>query len=130
MNSERLAHLQLTFFEVPGDDFFLPIEAVNQNRIRVQPDSMHLSVFFGRIPLTQDLEAGFGYRWSQPIKWEDLREVRRTSGLTVRCPHMDKKEAPFHFTVFPAWNSHARYKHVLHLVEVTYLKDYLGTILN
>ncbi|KAL5518944.1 VPS13 [Sanghuangporus vaninii] len=75
---------------VPGDDFFLPIEAVSQNRLRIQPD------------------AGFGYRWSQPIKWEDLREVRRSSGVTVRCPHVDKKEAPFHFTVCPIWSTNAR----------------------
>ncbi|EJD03959.1 vacuolar protein sorting-associated protein vps13 [Fomitiporia mediterranea MF3/22] len=75
---------------VPGDDYVLPIEAVIQNRIRIQPD------------------AGFGYRWSQPMKWEDFRDVRHTSGLTVRCPHTDRKEAPFHFTVCPVWSSQSR----------------------
>ncbi|KAH8120322.1 vacuolar protein sorting-associated protein vps13 [Phellopilus nigrolimitatus] len=74
----------------PGQDFALPIEAVSQNKIRIQPDP------------------GFGYRWSPSIWWEDLREVRRIGGLSIRCPHVDRKEAPFHFTLWPVWSSHTK----------------------
>jgi len=58
----------------PGQDFSLPIEAVTKNRIRVQPDQ------------------GFGYKWSPPIRWEDL--MARKS-FTIKCPHSDPKEAAF-----------------------------------
>ncbi|KAF4623901.1 hypothetical protein D9613_001806 [Agrocybe pediades] len=59
---------------VPGQDFSLPIEAVTKNRVRIQPDQ------------------GFGYRWSFPIRWEDL--ISRKS-FTIKCPHSDPKEAAF-----------------------------------
>ncbi|TCD71537.1 hypothetical protein EIP91_008918 [Steccherinum ochraceum] len=60
----------------PGQDYALPIEAVTQNRIRIQPDQ------------------GFGYRWSPAIRWEDLLSKRN---FTVRCPHADPAEAAFRF---------------------------------
>ncbi|KAJ3515399.1 hypothetical protein NLJ89_g1777 [Agrocybe chaxingu] len=59
---------------VPGQSFSLPIEAVTKNRVRLQPDQ------------------GFGYKWSPPIRWEDL--VSR-KGFTIKCPHSDPREAPF-----------------------------------
>ncbi|THH34126.1 hypothetical protein EUX98_g96 [Antrodiella citrinella] len=60
----------------PGQDYALPIDAVNQNRIRVQPDQ------------------GFGYKWSPAIRWEDLLAKR---SFTIRCPHADASEAAFRF---------------------------------
>lgn len=60
----------------PGQDYALPIEAVTQNRIRLQPDQ------------------GFGYRWCTSIRFEDL--IAKKS-LTISCPHNDQREAPFRF---------------------------------
>ncbi|THV04954.1 vacuolar protein sorting-associated protein 13 [Dendrothele bispora CBS 962.96] len=60
----------------PGQDFCLPIEAVNQNRIRIQPDQ------------------GFGYKWCPAIRWEELVSSK---SFTVKCPHTDSKEAAFRF---------------------------------
>ncbi|KAK7468899.1 Vacuolar protein sorting-associated protein 13 [Stygiomarasmius scandens] len=60
----------------PGQDFCLPIEAVNENRIRIQPDQ------------------GFGYKWCSPIRWEELVSSR---SFTVKCPHTDPREAAFRF---------------------------------
>ncbi|KAJ3800717.1 vacuolar protein sorting-associated protein 13 [Lentinula aff. detonsa] len=60
----------------PGQDYVLPIEAVNTSKIRIQPDQ------------------GFGYKWCNPVRWEDL--VTRRS-LTIRCPHGDPQEAAFRF---------------------------------
>lgn len=60
----------------PGQDYSLPIEAVTQNRIRLQPDQ------------------GFGYRWCSSIRFEDL--IAKKS-LTISCPHNDQREAPFRF---------------------------------
>ncbi|KAG2159854.1 vacuolar protein sorting-associated protein 13 [Suillus bovinus] len=60
----------------PGKDYALPIEAVTQNRIRLQPDQ------------------GFGYRWCSSIRFEDL--ITKKS-LTISCPHNDQQEAPFRF---------------------------------
>ncbi|PPQ64275.1 hypothetical protein CVT24_008413 [Panaeolus cyanescens] len=59
---------------LPGNDYSLPIEAVTRNKIRIQPDQ------------------GFGYKWSTPIRWEDLI-VRRS--FTIKCPHSDPREAAF-----------------------------------
>uniref|UniRef100_A0A0W0G3E4 Putative vacuolar protein sorting-associated protein vps13 n=1 Tax=Moniliophthora roreri TaxID=221103 RepID=A0A0W0G3E4_MONRR len=61
---------------VPGKDYSLPIEAVNQNKIRIQPDQ------------------GFGYKWCSAIRWEDL--VAKKS-FTIKCPHSDPREAAFRF---------------------------------
>ncbi|KAH9835542.1 vacuolar protein sorting-associated protein 13 [Rhodofomes roseus] len=60
----------------PGQDFAVPIEAVNTGRIRVQPDQ------------------GFGYKWSPATRWEDLVTKRR---LNLKCPHSDPSEAAFRF---------------------------------
>ncbi|KAG1854132.1 hypothetical protein C8R48DRAFT_610293, partial [Suillus tomentosus] len=60
----------------PGQDYALPIEAVTQNRIRLQPDQ------------------GFGYRWCSSIRFDDL--ITKKS-LTIGCPHNDQQEAPFRF---------------------------------
>jgi vacuolar protein sorting-associated protein 13A/C len=60
----------------PGRDYALPIEAVTQNRIRLQPDQ------------------GFGYRWCSSIRFEDL--IAKKS-LTISCLHNDQREAPFRF---------------------------------
>ncbi|KAI0073133.1 vacuolar protein sorting-associated protein 13 [Panus rudis PR-1116 ss-1] len=60
----------------PGQDYALPIEAVSQNRVRIQPDQ------------------GFGYKWSSAIRWEDLVSKR---SFTIRCPHGDPNEAAFRF---------------------------------
>ncbi|RPD62925.1 vacuolar protein sorting-associated protein 13 [Lentinus tigrinus ALCF2SS1-6] len=61
---------------VPGQDYALPLDAVNQCRVRVQPDQ------------------GFGYKWSPAVRWEDLIAKR---GFTLRCPHTDQTEAAFRF---------------------------------
>ncbi|KAJ3842350.1 vacuolar protein sorting-associated protein 13 [Lentinula raphanica] len=60
----------------PGQDYVLPIEAVNTSKIRIQPDQ------------------GFGYKWCNPVRWEDLMTKR---SLTIRCPHSDPQEAAFRF---------------------------------
>ncbi|KAI0756975.1 vacuolar protein sorting-associated protein 13 [Daedaleopsis nitida] len=60
----------------PGQDYALPLDAVNQCRVRVQPDQ------------------GFGYKWSPAVRWEDLIAKR---GFTLRCPHNDQNEAAFRF---------------------------------
>ncbi|KAF8846387.1 vacuolar protein sorting-associated protein 13 [Paxillus ammoniavirescens] len=60
----------------PGQDYALPIEAVTQNRVRLQPDQ------------------GFGYRWCSSMRFEDL--VAKKS-LTIHCPHNDQRESPFRF---------------------------------
>ncbi|KAH7930968.1 vacuolar protein sorting-associated protein 13 [Leucogyrophana mollusca] len=60
----------------PGQDYSLPIEAVTQNRIRLQPDQ------------------GFGYRWCSSIRFDDLIAKKN---LTISCPHNDQREAPFRF---------------------------------
>ncbi|KAI8995643.1 vacuolar protein sorting-associated protein 13 [Trametes punicea] len=61
---------------VPGQDYALPLDAVNRCRVRLQPDQ------------------GFGYKWSPAIRWEDLISKR---GFTLRCPHSDPNEAAFRF---------------------------------
>lgn len=38
------------------------------------------------------LSEGFGYRWSNAIRYEELLE-RRT--FTVKCPHSDEHESAF-----------------------------------
>ncbi|KZT65144.1 vacuolar protein sorting-associated protein 13 [Daedalea quercina L-15889] len=60
----------------PGQDFAIPIEAVNKGRVRIQPDQ------------------GFGYKWSPATRWEDLVSKRR---LSFKCPHSDPAEAAFRF---------------------------------
>ncbi|KAL1739455.1 hypothetical protein HDZ31DRAFT_77584, partial [Schizophyllum fasciatum] len=60
----------------PGEDFALPIEAVMQTRVRIQPDQ------------------GFGYKWCSAIRWEDL--VARQS-FSIKCAHSDPHEAAFRF---------------------------------
>ncbi|KAF9270221.1 DUF1162-domain-containing protein [Marasmius fiardii PR-910] len=60
----------------PGQDYTLPIEAVNQTKIRIQPDQ------------------GFGYKWCGAIRWEDLIAHKN---FTVKCPHGDPSEAAFRF---------------------------------
>jgi hypothetical protein len=37
---------------------------------------------------------GFGYKWSAPIRWEDL--IARKS-FTIKCAHHDEREAAFRF---------------------------------
>ncbi|TFK30442.1 vacuolar protein sorting-associated protein vps13 [Coprinopsis marcescibilis] len=59
---------------IPGQDYALPIVAVTKYKVRIQPDQ------------------GFGYKWSSPIRWEDL--LSRKS-FTIKCPHSDSKEAAF-----------------------------------
>ncbi|KAF8640890.1 hypothetical protein AX17_000538 [Amanita inopinata Kibby_2008] len=59
---------------VPGQDYSLPIDAVTQCRVRLQPDQ------------------GFGYRWSSAVCWEDLLAKK---SFTITCNHADPKEAPF-----------------------------------
>ncbi|KAM5536198.1 hypothetical protein V8D89_010097 [Ganoderma adspersum] len=61
---------------VPGQDYALPLEAVNHCRVRIQPDQ------------------GFGYKWSPAVRWEDLIAKR---AFTLRCPHTDQNEAAFRF---------------------------------
>ncbi|KAF7791866.1 hypothetical protein EIP86_002890 [Pleurotus ostreatoroseus] len=39
-------------------------------------------------------QIGFGYKWSPPIRWEDLISRRN---FTIRCPHSDQNEAAFRF---------------------------------
>ncbi|KAL1697196.1 hypothetical protein GGG16DRAFT_107114 [Schizophyllum commune] len=60
----------------PGEDYALPIEAVMQTRVRIQPDQ------------------GFGYKWCSAIRWEDL--VARQS-FSIKCAHSDPHEAAFRF---------------------------------
>ncbi|KAG9314367.1 hypothetical protein JVU11DRAFT_5161 [Chiua virens] len=60
----------------PGQDYALPIEAVTQNRIKLQPDQ------------------GFGYRWCSSLRFEDVVAKR---SFSVSCPHNDQREAPFRF---------------------------------
>ncbi|KAG7099216.1 hypothetical protein E1B28_001083 [Marasmius oreades] len=60
----------------PGQDYTLPIEAVNQTKIRIQPDQ------------------GFGYKWCGAIQWEDLVACK---SFTIKCPHGDPNEAAFRF---------------------------------
>ncbi|KAG6890404.1 hypothetical protein C0995_008758 [Termitomyces sp. Mi166 len=60
----------------PGQDYSLPIEAVAQNRIRIQPDQ------------------GFGYKWCSAVRFEDLLAKK---SFTIKCPHTDPKEAAFRF---------------------------------
>jgi vacuolar protein sorting-associated protein 13A/C len=40
------------------------------------------------------LPEGFGYRWSNAIRYEDLL-LRKT--FTVKCPHSDEHESAFRF---------------------------------
>uniref|UniRef100_A0A5K1JWH3 CHIP6 n=1 Tax=Ganoderma boninense TaxID=34458 RepID=A0A5K1JWH3_9APHY len=61
---------------VPGQDYALPLEAVNHCRVRIQPDQ------------------GFGYKWSPAVRWEDLIAKR---AFTLRCPHTNQNEAAFRF---------------------------------
>lgn len=63
----------------PGSNFALPLDAVMQNRIRLQPDQ------------------GFGYKWCSALRWEDI--VSRKA-FTIKCPHSDPKEASFRFQVW------------------------------
>ena len=85
----------------PGQTFFVPIEAVTQNRIRIQPDRK----YEWTILYSSDLfPEGFGYRWSSALRWEDLMSARGT-GLTLRCPHKDQTEAPFRFRLWPVTDS-------------------------
>ncbi|KAG6900136.1 hypothetical protein C0993_002481 [Termitomyces sp. T159_Od127] len=60
----------------PGQDYSLPIEAVTQNRIRIQPDQ------------------GFGYKWCSAIRFEGLLTKK---SFTIKCPHTDSNEAAFRF---------------------------------
>lgn len=60
----------------PGRDFCLPIDAVAQTRIRIQPDQ------------------GFGYKWCTAIRWDELSAK---TGFTIKCPHSDPREAAFRF---------------------------------
>ncbi|KZT02705.1 vacuolar protein sorting-associated protein 13 [Laetiporus sulphureus 93-53] len=68
----------------PGQDYALPIEAVNRDRIRVQPDR------------------GFGYKWSHAVRWEDLVAKR---DLTLKCPHTEPNESAFRFQVWVETNA-------------------------
>ncbi|CCL98963.1 uncharacterized protein FIBRA_00971 [Fibroporia radiculosa] len=90
VNNDTLYPLELTLVDeagqpvypvekiAPGQDCTLPIEAVNKDRLRIQPDQ------------------GFGYKWSHAMRWEDLIAKRR---MTLKCPHTDANEAPFRFQV-------------------------------
>ncbi|KAF8078623.1 vacuolar protein sorting-associated protein 13, partial [Lyophyllum atratum] len=69
----------------PGHDYSLPIEAVMQNKIRIQPDQ------------------GFGYKWCSAIRFEDL--VARKS-FTIKCPHTDPTEAAFRFQAWVQTDNH------------------------
>lgn len=60
----------------PGEDYPLPIEAVMQTKVRIQPDQ------------------GFGYKWCSAIRWEDL--LARQS-FSIKCAHTDSHEAAFRF---------------------------------
>ncbi|OCH96150.1 vacuolar protein sorting-associated protein 13 [Obba rivulosa] len=88
VENQTLYPLELTLVDVsgqpiqavekisPGHDYALPIEAVGQYRVKLQPDQ------------------GFGYRWSPAIRWEELVAKRR---FTIKCPHTDQNEAAFRF---------------------------------
>ncbi|KAG6911962.1 hypothetical protein DXG01_000210 [Tephrocybe rancida] len=69
----------------PGQDYSLPIEAVTQNKIRIQPDQ------------------GFGYRWCSAIRFEDL--LARKS-FTIKCPHTNTDEAAFRFQAWVQTDHH------------------------
>ncbi|KAG1730516.1 vacuolar protein sorting-associated protein 13, partial [Suillus paluster] len=60
----------------PGQDYSLPIEAVTQNSIQLQPDQT------------------LGYRWCTSIRFEDLTTKK---SLTISCPCNDQRESPFRF---------------------------------
>lgn len=78
----------------PGQDYALPIEAVTQNRIRLQPDRAHSFTWNFCSMLIWSFKEGFGYRWCTSIRFEDL--IAKKS-LTISCPHNDQREAPFRF---------------------------------
>ena len=40
------------------------------------------------------LSEGFGYRWSNAVRYEDL--VQRKT-FTIKCPHSDERESAFRF---------------------------------
>ena len=44
--------------------------------------------------LIKILSEGFGYKWSNAIRYEDLLQ-RKT--FTVKCPHSDEHESAFRF---------------------------------
>ena len=76
----------------PGEDYALPIEAVMQTRVRIQPDRE-----FGGVPtayIANSYAEGFGYKWCSAIRWEDL--VARQS-FSIKCAHSDPHEAAFRF---------------------------------
>ncbi|KAL0951191.1 hypothetical protein HGRIS_007919 [Hohenbuehelia grisea] len=60
----------------PGQDYYLPIEAISENKIRIQPDQ------------------GFGYKWCSAFHWRDLVAKKN---FTIRCQHGDRQEADFRF---------------------------------
>ena len=76
----------------PGQDYAVPIEAVMQCKVRIQPDRKHFSSPV-ILPLTRYLE-GFGYKWCSAIRWEDLIVKK---GFAIRCPHASPVEAAFRF---------------------------------
>lgn len=77
----------------PGHDYALPIDAVGQYRVRIQPDR-ELPVPSDRTSYRMDSPEGFGYRWSSAIRWEDVVAKRR---FTIKCPHTDPNESAFRF---------------------------------
>jgi vacuolar protein sorting-associated protein 13A/C len=77
----------------PGQDYSLPIEAVSQNKIRIQPDRKFTVKFLFLTHLYLSIE-GFGYKWCSAIRWEDLIANK---SFTIKCPHNDPREAAFRF---------------------------------
>lgn len=76
----------------PGQDYAVPIEAVMQCKVRIQPDRKHFPS--PAILLLIWYLEGFGYKWCSAIRWEDLIVKK---GFTIKCPHASPAEAAFRF---------------------------------
>ncbi|GJJ09687.1 hypothetical protein Clacol_003911 [Clathrus columnatus] len=95
----------------PGDDYPLPIDGVTENKITMRPDQ------------------GFGYKWSNPLQWEDL--LTKPSRLLV-CRHTQSTEPAWRLQAWAEYDSNdpliKRYpKMTLHLrapIEVENLLPY------
>lgn len=84
----------LKLFAAPGQYYPLPIETVGHNRIRIQPDRKLRALMPLDANAQRMLSEGFGYRWSSPIRYDDLLQ-RKT--FTIKCPHSDENESAFRF---------------------------------
>lgn len=84
----------LKAFTAPGQDYPLPIETVGHNRVRIQPDRKLWALMLFGSNAKHMLSEGFGYRWSGPIRYDDLLQ-RKT--FTIKCPHSDESESAFRF---------------------------------